>query len=173
MKKAAVVICSVFIFSNLSFAIPPGSNPDGKGVSPNKRERNARMMEMRKDYIEFHEKLDPLLDKYHKANDDQKEAIGKEIKTLVSEQTEKELIKKKEMLVIQKERIADFEKRINEIENDKEAYINKKIDYCISEEGRKRIKEKSIEFKNREQNREKNSWKKDKKDEKKYRKEKR
>ena len=33
---------------------------------------------MRKDYIEFHEKLDPLLDKYHKANDDQKKQLERD-----------------------------------------------------------------------------------------------
>lgn len=149
MKKASMVLCSIFIFSSLSFAMPGKDEAKGPHHA-DKKEREEKMMMMKKDFMEYHKKLEDLIEKYNKAKGKKKDAVVEEIKALVAGQTDKDVAKKKEMLAVQKERIEDFEKKISEIESDKDAYVNKKVNFYISEEGQQKIKEKSINMKKRE-----------------------
>ena len=163
MKKTAFILCSIFIFSSLSYAMPGNHNLKGNDSAEDKKARDEKMMILKKDFIEYHKNLENLIDEYNKADNKKKEEILKDIKALVYEQTDKDVAKKKEMLAIQKERITKFEEKISEIEADKEAYVNKKVAFYISSEGIQKIKEKSMGMKEKETGIEKNKGIKDKK----------
>ncbi len=157
MKKAAVVLCSMFVMSSLSFAGMHGTDKGVKCHMPDcavtdckgeckmpkmsKEERTAKMEAMKKEHAEFQQKLDKLVEKYNKASDKKKDGVKQEIKALLATQTDKEVAMKKEMLAVQKDRIAKFEKEIADIEADKDAYLNKKTDFVVSAEGQKKMQE--------------------------------
>lgn len=143
MKKAALVFCGMFMVSSLSFAMPPKHDGMGPGPGPmNKEERQQKMEMMKKDFMEFHKNLENLITKYNESKGKKRDGVKNEIRQLVATQTEKDIAMKKEMLAVQKARIDDLQKKIADIEADKEAYINKKVDFYVSDEGQKKIKEK-------------------------------
>jgi citrate synthase len=143
MKKAAIALCATFLFGNLAYA------GEYKGKF-DKEEHKAKFEEMKKERREFDKKLDELIEKFNKAEDLEKDSVKTEIKALLSERTDKELPKKKEMLEEQKGRIDKLEKEIASIEADKEKYIEEKAEKILIPEGqakRKEFKEKMKEHK--------------------------
>lgn len=150
MKKMAIVLCSVFLASTLSYAMPKPDGAKSKHHGSNKEERRAKMEEMRKDQADFEKQLDELIAKYNTSKGQDKDAIKQDVKKLISAKTDKDLVRKKEMLELQKARIDRLEGKITEIEADKEAYVDKQVDFFLSKEGQKKIEEFKENRKNRE-----------------------
>ncbi|MDR2192647.1 MAG: hypothetical protein LBO62_07210 [Endomicrobium sp.] len=138
IKKTAVALCATLLLGSLSYA------GEHKGKF-NNEERKAKFEEMKKERVEFEKNLSGLIEKFNQAEESAKNDVKTEIKALLSERTDKELPKKKEMLEEQKKRIDKLEKEIASIEADKEKYIEEKVEKIISPEGqakRKEMKEK-------------------------------
>ena len=136
IKKTAALLCGLFIFSSLGFAQAREGFSDEQTA-----QRNAKFESMKKEHIQYQNELDALVEKYNNAPDAQKDEAKKEIADLVSKQTDREIADRKEFLSAQKKRIEKLESRINEIENDKAGYVNKKTDFIISPEGQAKMKE--------------------------------
>lgn len=146
MKKIVFILCSVFVFSNLSYAMPRKYSEDKQNRNQiNRQARKEKMENLRKHRMEFEAKLDALTDQFNNAKKKEREDIKKEVKALVSEKVDHDIVHKKEMLEIQKERIAYLEEEISTIEKDKEKYIEEQVEFFLSEEGQ----EKRAEFKER------------------------
>jgi hypothetical protein len=134
MKKFAIIMCGLFILSGLSFA---GEPPTGK---PSKKETKAKTESIKKEQAQYFKDLAKLLDKYDAAPENKKEAVKTEIKKLIASNAKRELERQKDALALQKARVAKLETKISEIENDTQAYVNKKTDFFVSDKGRERIK---------------------------------
>ncbi|MDR1940834.1 MAG: hypothetical protein LBQ47_00705 [Endomicrobium sp.] len=154
LKKTAVVLCGLLMLGSISYA---GENKHEGKVS--KEERKAKIEAMKKDRIEFDKNIDALIEKYNKADKKDQDAVKQEITALVSAQTDKNIIRKKEMLEEQRARIEKLEKKIADIETNREKYISDKVDSYISKEGQDK-REKAKKSKHKKD-------KKDKKDKKK------
>ncbi|MCL2799910.1 MAG: hypothetical protein FWD54_06520 [Endomicrobia bacterium] len=156
MKKTALVMLGMFVLSTFSFA------GEGKFAGKHEKmdpEQKAKWEAMKKEKAEYFQNLQTLIDKYNKASDQDKPSVRNEITALVSSQTDKNLVAKREMLAAKKEEISEIEAKISEMETDKTAFVNKKVDFFLSEEGQAKIekmKEKCV----------KKEGKKDKKDKK-------
>ena len=137
IKKTAVLLCGLFIFSSLGFAAPGRGGSDGETA---KKERKTKLESMKNERIQNQNDLDALVEKYNNASDSQKSEVKKEIADLISRQTDQELADRKEFLSAQKKRIEKLENRISEIENDKAGYVNKKTDFIISPKGQSKTK---------------------------------
>ncbi|MCL2485209.1 MAG: hypothetical protein FWF00_03095 [Endomicrobia bacterium] len=128
IKKLFAVLCAVCLLSSLSFAGEQISGADKQDA----KERKARMTEFKEDRAEYLKALESLVEKYNKASDKDKESVKNEIKALISQETDRELVQKKAMLAEQRERIEKFEAQIAKIESNKEAYIDKKVNKAIN-----------------------------------------
>lgn len=132
IKKAAVLLCSIFVFS--SFAVAQEAPVD---KAP--KEKTEKAVSMKKEKDEFHNEMRILVEKYNNASEQEQNSIRNSINTLVSEFTEKDLSAKKARLAKDKEKIAKLEKEITGIEADRQGHINKKVDYYLSAEGQKKL----------------------------------
>lgn len=129
MKKAALVFCGIFLCSSLSFAYPGWH----EGKDMDKQERKEFMEKQRKEKKEYFNELEKLVEKYNKASDKKKEDVKKEIKALMSKETDKEI-------AFKKEKLAKMQERINAMETDKDSYLDKKVERVLSPEGQEKIK---------------------------------
>lgn len=153
MKKLALVICCMFALSSLSFAMPgpkheggpkPGMDMYGFKDKETKEEREARwekMEALKKEHMEFKKDMDTLIEKYNGANDKKKIEVKKEIRDLIASKTDKDIAIKKNILEDQKARIQNFEERIADLENNKDKYIDEKVEFFTSPEGQAKMKE--------------------------------
>ena len=143
MKKLLLALCGVFIFATMSIASAEKNfyHTGNDYSKENKEERKAKMEAMKKDLMEFEQKMDVLIEKYNKSGKKEKIEVKKEMKDLVTAQTDKEITMKKEMLAKQQERLDKLEKSIAELESNKDTHIDKKVDFATSREGQKKIKE--------------------------------
>ena len=139
MKKTALAMAVMFAISSLGFA---GEGKFGKGCKNMDPEQKAKWEAMKKEKSEYFKNVQTLVDKYNKASDKNKESVKKEITALVSTQTDKDLVAKKEM-------ISKMQEKISEIETDKTAYVNKKVDFLLSPEGQEKM-QKMKEHKNKD-----------------------
>jgi hypothetical protein len=139
MRKTAVALCGVFIFGAVAFA---GEGKFGhkhkygdcKGDKENK-------VAMKKEKMEYFKNLETLIEKHNNTADKDKNAVKEEIKVLVSNQTDKDITARKEMLEHKKAKLAEFENKINYMENEKDKYVNEKVDFFISPEGQEKMKD--------------------------------
>jgi len=150
MKKIAMAVCAVCLFGGISFAQSAGQD-GGNGDSKISKEQKAKFETIIKERMEYFDNVQALVDKYNKATDQDKPAVKDEIKTLVTQEVDKDLAARKEMLANQKDRIAKFEKEIADIEKDKQGYINKKVDFLTGPDGQKKLAELKARFEKREQ----------------------
>ncbi|MCL2144045.1 MAG: hypothetical protein FWH43_00905 [Endomicrobia bacterium] len=140
MKKTALVMAVMFALSSFSFA---GEGKSGKGHKKMDPEQKAKREAVKKEKMEYFNDLETLIEKYNNASDKNKDSVKKEITALVSTQTDKDIAAKKEKLAAQ-------QKEISEIENDKTAYVNKKVDFLLSEKGQEKM-QKMKEKKNKDE----------------------
>ena len=133
MKKAAVLFCSIFVFSSIAAAA--GENIKGKA----QKEKNTPAVSVKQETEEYHKKLEMLVKKYDASSENEKISVRNEMKSLVSGYTEKDIPRKKEKLTKDKERIAKQEKEIADIEADKDGHINKEVDFYLSAKGQKKL----------------------------------
>ena len=158
MKKLTLAVCSLFVLSSLSFADQGLEYKYGKEGKEEKETRKAKMEAVKKDHMEYQNNLDALIEKYNAASDQDKAGVKEEIRVLVAVQTDKEIVLKKEMLKAQKERINKQEAKLADLEANKEARINEKVDFAISQKGqakRMEMKEKAEKKKEDKNNNEK------------------
>jgi len=132
VKKAAVLFCSIFVFSSIAAA---GENIKGKAP----KEKNTAAVSVKQETEEYHKKLEMLVKKYDASSENEKVSVRNEMKSLVSDYTEKDIPRKKEKLAKDKERIAKQEKEIAVIEADKDGHINKEVDFYLSGKGQKKL----------------------------------
>ena len=90
---------------------------------------------------QYMQSINALVSQYNKAPEADRVAIRQQITDIVSEQTDKDIVTRKKLLAEQKERIAKLEAQINEMEQDKMAYVSKKVDFILSPEGQKKVGE--------------------------------
>lgn len=131
MKKATVLLCSIFVFSSLATADAFAQKAT--------EEKNVKTVSMKTEREAYNKELQRLVNKYSSASEKDKSSIRNEMSVLVADYTEKDLSYKKEKLVKDKERIARQEKEITDIENDKAGHINKEIDFYLSDKGQKKL----------------------------------
>ncbi|MDR2709052.1 MAG: hypothetical protein LBC07_03660, partial [Elusimicrobiota bacterium] len=107
------------------------------GPSSQDAKRDREMLaQIRQEQIQFQRKLNDLIEKYSQTqNEKDKLALTQEIRSLVYEQITKELAQKKQILNMQMARIKDLEKRLDEIEKNKTAYVDDSVKYLTSPEG--------------------------------------
>ncbi|MCL1971519.1 MAG: hypothetical protein FWG57_00830 [Endomicrobia bacterium] len=111
MKKTALAILGIFLLGNVGFASTPREDPQ---------------------MTEFYKNLIPLIEKYNKASEQDKEAVRNEITALVSRQHDIYIARRKEML-------AGSEATLSHLEKNKTANINKEIDFLVSAKGQESI----------------------------------
>ena len=132
MKKTALVMLGMFVMSTVSFAGAQGqASGERKQMTP---EQKAKWEAMKKEKTEYFKNVQSLVDKYNKASDADKPAVKQQLTDLVSAQTDKDLAAKKEMA-------AEKQAKIDEIQNDKTAFVNKKVDFLLSPEGQAKLKQ--------------------------------
>ena len=136
MKKMALVMLGMFVLSNVGFA--GGGKFDGKHKKTDQEQEN-KWSAVKQERAEFFKTLEALIEKYNAASDQDKEPVKKEITALVASQTERDIAAKKEMLAAKKEMAAKMEAGISEMEKNKTAVIDKKVDFWVSEEGQEKI----------------------------------
>ncbi|MCL1971518.1 MAG: hypothetical protein FWG57_00825 [Endomicrobia bacterium] len=146
MKKTALVMAVMFALSSFGFA---GEGKLGKGHKKAEPGQKAKFEAVKKEKTEYFNALETLIDKYNKASDKNKASVKKEITALVSQQTDKDIAAKKEMLEAKKETVVKMEANISKMENDKTAFVNKKVDFYLTAEGQEKI-QKMKEGKNRD-----------------------
>lgn len=138
MKKTGLVLCSVFIFSSLALAAPV--NEPKFSPAQEERERRAIMEEIKRERAQYFKKMNVLLENYNKAaSQKDKDSIKKDIRELVSQQTDNDIKNRKEFLNTQKERIAEFEKELKEYEKNKESDIDRKVEKLTSIEYKREV----------------------------------
>ncbi|MDR1696362.1 MAG: hypothetical protein LBR69_07040 [Endomicrobium sp.] len=140
MKKTVLVMLGMFVLSTFGFA---GEGKEGHFGGKHKKmdpEQKAKWEAVKKEKAEYFKNLKSLTEKYDKASDADKEAVKKEITDLVSNQTDKNIVLKKEMLAAKKEELAKIEANISEMETDKAAFVSKKVEFFLSAEGQEKIK---------------------------------
>jgi hypothetical protein len=136
MKKMALVMLGMFLLGNVGFA--GGGKFDGKHKKMDPEQGN-RWAALKQDRTEFFKNLEALIEKYNKALEQDKEAVRNEIAAIISSQHDKDIAAKKEMLEAKKEMAAKMEAAISQMEKDKAAFVNKKVDFWVSEEGQEKI----------------------------------
>lgn len=134
MKKTAVLLCGIFIFTSLSFASADGAADNAA------KEKSAKTVSMKKTKEIYHQELETLINKHKDSSEEEKILIKDEIKKLIAQYTEKDLSYKKEKLEKYRIKTQKLEKEIAAMENDKEAFINKKTDFYLSDEGQKKLR---------------------------------
>lgn len=134
MKKTAVLLCGIFIFTSLSFASADGAADNAA------KEKSVKTVSMKKIKEFYHQELETLINKHKDSSEEEKILIKDEIKKLIAQYTEKDLSYKKEKLEKYRIKTQKLEKEIAAMENDKEAFINKKTDFYLSDEGQKKLR---------------------------------
>jgi len=131
MKKTALVVLGMFVLGSFSFAAEGKPGGEQKQMTP---EQKAKLEAVKKERAEYFKNLQTLIDKYNAASAQGKVSVKKEITAFILNQTNKDLAAKKDMILVKNSEIA-------QIESDKNAYVNKKVDYFISQEGQAKLKE--------------------------------
>ena len=163
MKKTALAMAAMFALSSFSFAGEGKFEGKHKKMDP---EQKAKWEAVKKEKIEYFKNLQTLVDKYNNASDKDKPSVRQEITTLVSNQTDKNLVTKREMITAKKEEISKMEAKISEMETDKTAFVNKKVDFFLSEEGQAKIEKMKEKGFKKEGKKDKKDFKKNKSDKK-------
>jgi len=136
MKKTALVMLGMFAVSSLGFA--QGAAPAATATAPVKREmtadQKAKWEAMKKDREAYKSNVNALVDKYNKASDADKPAIRQQLTDLVSAQTDKGIAARKDMAAKSNANAANIEK-------DKTAFVNKKVDALLSRGGQEKMQE--------------------------------
>jgi hypothetical protein len=125
LKKLTLVLCSVFLFSYFVPAVSLAHHHD----------KDPKVKEFKEAKYKLITKLDAFLTKYEKAAYNKKDVIKKDIRKIVADFLDKKIAMKKE-------KISKLQAKISEYEADKDEVINSKVDFVISDEGRKKIHEK-------------------------------
>ena len=131
MKKTALVMLGMFVLSTVGFAGQGQAGGERKQMTP---EQKAKWEAMKKEKTEYFKNVQSLVDKYNKASDADKPAVKQQLTDLVSAQIDKDLAAKKDM-------VSEKQAKISEIENDKTAFVNKKVDFLLSPEGQAKLKQ--------------------------------
>lgn len=134
MKKTAVLLCGIFIFTSLPFACADVAADNAA------KEKSAKTVSMKKIKEIYHQELEALINKHKDSSEEEKILIKDEIKKLIAQYTEKDLSYKKEKLEKYRIKTQKLEKEIAGVENDKKAFINKKADFYLSDEGQKKLR---------------------------------
>jgi hypothetical protein len=143
LKKLVLVLCSVFLFS---FCCVPQSLAEGNPEKGQQLEKfKKKVFKFSPSCFHCHQccpccpsyqasitKLDDLLNKYEKAADNKKDAIKKDIQKDVAYFLDKKIEKKKE-------KIAKLQSLVNEYTAERNKVIDDKVEYLISDKGRKKI----------------------------------
>ena len=145
MKKITLVVLGLFVMSSIGFAGEGKFGGKHKKFTP---EQKAKWETVKKERTEYFKNLETLITKYNKASEKEKVSVKKDISALVSAQTDKDIIFKKERIAAKREKLAKMETKVTDIEADKTAFVNKKVDFMLSEEGQEKIK-KMKEMKNK------------------------
>jgi hypothetical protein len=135
MRKAAVLFCSIFVFSSIAVA---GEGIEGK--SP--KEKNEKSVSIKKEKENHMKELEAFVKKYNSASQEEQISVKNEMAAAVAEYTDKELAYKKERLTKEKAKIVKLEKEITDIETDRESYVNKQVDFYLSKKGQKKFEKK-------------------------------
>jgi hypothetical protein len=89
---------------------------------------------IKKDNDAFRKKLFALLNKhFYSTSKDEKEKIYSQIKALVLLQTDTEIENNKRFISMQSNRLKKIESETNEIEKNKQDYVEKKTNYFIEQ----------------------------------------
>jgi len=136
MKKTVFIVLGMFVLSSFSFAGEGKFAGKHKNMDP---EQKAKWEAMKKEKAEYFKNLEILVNKYNAAADEDKGSVKQEIAVLVANQTDKNIAAKKDMVAAKKEEIVNLEASISEMESDKTAYVGKKVDFFLSEEGQEKI----------------------------------
>lgn len=92
-----------------------------------------KLSEIKKEQVEFHSKLQDLCLKYgNSKSEKEKNDMREEIRVLIYNHVTKELAQKKSLLQAQRARIDDFEKKINEIEKNKDGFVYESVSFFTS-----------------------------------------
>ncbi|MDR2772879.1 MAG: hypothetical protein LBB93_05365 [Elusimicrobiota bacterium] len=112
-------------------------------LPPFETQRDRKTLEdLRKEQLQTQIELHRLILKYNNSHSDrEKKKIVAEVRDLVSTQLTKELAEKKHILAVQRARIDEFESKINEIENNKDVFIDKTVAFFLSPQGLVRIQQ--------------------------------
>jgi hypothetical protein len=122
IKKTALIMLGMFILSSLSFA---GEGKFDREHKKNDPQQKAKLESVKKERAEYSKNLDILIDKYHKASDKNKISVKKEIITIVTNRTNKDIAARKDRIYAQ-------QKAIKKFESNKKSFINKKVDFLLS-----------------------------------------
>ena len=135
MKKTALAVLGMFVLSSFSFA--GGENFSvAKKMDP---EQKAKWAAAKKERTEYVNNLEILIGKYNNASDADKDSVKQEITALVSVQMDKDIAAKKDMIEFKKKEISMMEAKISEMESNKNAFVDKTVDFFLSEKGQEKI----------------------------------